>query len=44
MLNKYPLWKNALIVLVLLVCGLYAAPNLFLTIMLFSFPVPGNQM
>ncbi|SEQ89599.1 preprotein translocase subunit SecD [Amphritea atlantica] len=29
MLNKYPLWKNALIVLVLLVCGLYAAPNLF---------------
>ena len=29
MLNKYPLWKNALIVLVLLVCGIYAAPNLF---------------
>jgi len=29
MLNKYPLWKNALIVLVLLVCAIYAAPNLF---------------
>ncbi|WP_299200502.1 protein translocase subunit SecD [uncultured Amphritea sp.] len=29
MLNKYPLWKNALIVLVLLIGGIYAAPNLF---------------
>ncbi|MCV6613172.1 MAG: protein translocase subunit SecD [Amphritea sp.] len=29
MLNKYPLWKNALIVLVLLIGGIYAAPNLY---------------
>ncbi|WP_428033228.1 protein translocase subunit SecD [Amphritea sp.] len=29
MLNKYPLWKNVLIVLVLLIGGIYAAPNLF---------------
>lgn len=29
MLNKYPLWKNALIILVLLVGGIYAAPNLY---------------
>ncbi len=29
MLNKYPLWKNALIVLILLIGGLYAAPNLY---------------
>lgn len=29
MLNKYPLWKNALIVLILLIGGIYAAPNLY---------------
>jgi preprotein translocase subunit SecD len=29
MLNKYPLWKNALIILILLVGGIYAAPNLY---------------
>lgn len=29
MLNQYPLWKNLIIVLVLLVGGLYALPNIF---------------
>ncbi|MFT5721405.1 MAG: preprotein translocase subunit SecD [Motiliproteus sp.] len=29
MLNTYPLWKNLLIVLVVLVGGIYAAPNLY---------------
>ena len=29
MLNKYPLWKNLLIILVLVVGGVYAAPNLY---------------
>jgi len=29
MLNRYPLWKNLLIVVVLLVAALYAAPNLY---------------
>lgn len=29
MLNKNPLWKNALIVLILLIGGIYAAPNLY---------------
>ncbi len=29
MLNKYPLWKNLVIVFVLLIGGLYAAPNLY---------------
>ncbi|GGC04287.1 protein translocase subunit SecD [Marinobacterium zhoushanense] len=29
MLNRYPLWKNLLIIFVLLVAGLYAAPNLY---------------
>ncbi len=29
MLNKYPLWKNLLIVLVLVIGGVYAAPNLY---------------
>jgi len=29
MLNKYPLWKNLLIVLVLALATLYAAPNLY---------------
>ena len=29
MLNKYPLWKNLLIVLVLVFAGIYAAPNLY---------------
>jgi preprotein translocase subunit SecD len=29
MLNRYPLWKNILIVLVLLLGGLYASPNFF---------------
>ena len=29
MLNKYPLWKNALIILMLLIGGIYAAPNLY---------------
>jgi len=29
MLNKYPLWKNLLIVLVVLIGGIYAAPNLY---------------
>ncbi|MBV1786770.1 protein translocase subunit SecD [Marinobacterium sp. D7] len=29
MLNRYPLWKNLLIICVLLVAGLYAAPNLY---------------
>ena len=29
MLNRYPLWKNALIVLVLALGAIYAAPNLF---------------
>ncbi|GAB2587983.1 protein translocase subunit SecD [Nitrincola alkalisediminis] len=29
MLNRYPLWKNLLILLVLVVAGIYAAPNLF---------------
>ncbi|MCD8523058.1 MAG: protein translocase subunit SecD [Saccharospirillaceae bacterium] len=29
MLNKYPLWKNLLIVLALIFAGLYAAPNLY---------------
>lgn len=29
MLNRYPLWKNFLILLVLVIAGLYAAPNLY---------------
>ena len=29
MLNRYPLWKNVLIVLVLIIAGIYAAPNLY---------------
>jgi preprotein translocase subunit SecD len=29
MLNHYPLWKNLLIVAVILVCGFYALPNLY---------------
>ena len=29
MLNRYPLWKNLLILIVLLLGGLYAAPNLY---------------
>ena len=29
MLNKYPLWKNLLIVLVLVFACIYAAPNLY---------------
>jgi hypothetical protein len=29
MLNKYPLWKYALIVLVLVVGFIYSAPNLY---------------
>ena len=29
MLNKYPLWKNLLIVAVLLIGALYAAPNIY---------------
>ena len=29
MLNRYPLWKNLLIILVLAIAGLYAAPNLY---------------
>ncbi len=29
MLNQYPLWKNLLIILILLVGGLYALPNIF---------------
>ncbi len=29
MLNKYPLWKNLLIALVLVISALYAAPNLY---------------
>ncbi len=29
MINQYPLWKNALIVVVLLVSALYALPNLY---------------
>ncbi len=29
MLNQYPLWKNLLIIFVLLLGGLYAAPNLY---------------
>ncbi len=29
MINEYPLWKNALIVIVILVTALYALPNLF---------------
>lgn len=29
MLNKYPLWKNLLIILVLVIGGVYAAPNLY---------------
>ena len=29
MLNRYPLWKNVLIVLVLALGAIYAAPNLF---------------
>ncbi len=29
MLNKYPLWKNVLLVAVVVLSGLYAAPNLF---------------
>jgi preprotein translocase subunit SecD len=29
MLNRYPLWKNLLIVLVLVIAAIYAAPNLY---------------
>ncbi|GAA0792431.1 protein translocase subunit SecD [Marinobacterium sediminicola] len=29
MLNRYPLWKNLMILLVLAIAGLYAAPNLY---------------
>ncbi len=29
MLNRYPLWKNLMILLVLVIAGIYAAPNLY---------------
>ena len=29
MMNKYPLWKNLLIVLVVAICGIYALPNVY---------------
>lgn len=29
MMNKYPLWKNILIVLVVAICAIYALPNLY---------------
>ena len=29
MLNKYPLWKNLLIVFVVLLAAVYSAPNLY---------------
>jgi preprotein translocase subunit SecD len=29
MLNRYPLWKNLLVLIVLLVCTLYALPNIY---------------
>ena len=29
MINRYPLWKNLLILIVVLGCGLYALPNLY---------------
>ncbi|RDE18429.1 protein translocase subunit SecD [Motiliproteus coralliicola] len=29
MLNKYPLWKNLLIIFILVIGGVYAAPNLY---------------
>ncbi|MGB0895095.1 MAG: protein translocase subunit SecD, partial [Parashewanella sp.] len=29
MLNKYPMWKNLMVVLVLAIGGLYALPNIF---------------
>ncbi len=29
MLNKYPLWKNLLIIFVVLVAALYALPNIY---------------
>ncbi|WP_417581942.1 protein translocase subunit SecD [Nitrincola sp.] len=29
MLNRYPLWKNLLIAMVLVIAGIYAAPNLY---------------
>jgi preprotein translocase subunit SecD len=29
MINQYPLWKNLLIVLVLVICTIYALPNLY---------------
>ena len=28
-MNRYPLWKNLLVLIVLLVAGLYALPNLY---------------
>ena len=28
-MNRYPLWKNLLVLVVLLVAGLYALPNLY---------------
>ena len=29
MLNRYPLWKNLLVLTVLVLGGIYAAPNLY---------------
>ncbi|HAD49672.1 MAG TPA: hypothetical protein DCF92_13000, partial [Idiomarina sp.] len=29
MLNKYPLWKNLLVIFVVLVAALYALPNIY---------------
>ena len=36
MLNKYPLWKYALIVLVLVVGFIYSAPNLYPDCLLYT--------
>lgn len=29
MLNKYPLWKNLLVIFIVLVAALYALPNIY---------------
>ena len=29
-MNKYPLWKNLLLIAVMIIAALYAAPNIFL--------------
>ena len=29
MLNKYPLWKNLMIIAILVIGGIYALPNLY---------------